>query len=85
MLNGVSSSNPANQPNPYDPYIGILTPDSLQHSTVIDCAEGTQIQLKRARFKPEHISKVFITHMHGTSLSPAVALLPTHFTFLISQ
>ena len=44
--------------------------DSLQHSTVIDCAEGTQIQLKRARFKPELISKVFITHMHSTLSVP---------------
>lgn len=48
-------------------------------STVLDCAEGTQIQLRQAKFKPEHISKVFITHMHSPSpLFPSAPLLPTY-------
>ena len=32
---------------------------------LIDCAEGTQMQLRRYKFKYQQISAVFISHLHG--------------------
>jgi len=42
---------------------------------LIDCGEGTQIQLRRFRFNPARISHIFISHLHGDHVFGLFGLL----------
>ncbi|MFQ3575556.1 MAG: ribonuclease Z [Cytophagales bacterium] len=47
------------------------------HYLLIDCGEGTQIQLKRFGIKFSKISHIFISHLHGDHFLGLVGLLST--------
>ncbi len=44
---------------------------------LIDCAEGTQIQLRRFKSKLSRIDSIFISHLHGDHVLGLVGLLST--------
>lgn len=44
---------------------------------LIDCGEGTQIQLRKAKMKFSKISHIFISHMHGDHVFGLFGLLST--------
>ncbi len=44
---------------------------------MIDCAEGTQIQLRRSRLKMQNIHNIFLTHLHGDHCFGLMGLLST--------
>ncbi|NJL14799.1 MAG: MBL fold metallo-hydrolase [Microscillaceae bacterium] len=44
---------------------------------LIDCGEGTQMQLMRYRIKANRIARIFITHLHGDHYLGLVGLLST--------
>ncbi len=44
---------------------------------MIDCAEGTQMQLKRNKISPMRIERLFISHLHGDHYFGLIGLLNT--------
>lgn len=57
---GSNSALPANGRNPTAQLL-----QSQQHSYLIDCGEGTQLQLRRFGLKMQRIKVVMISHLHG--------------------
>lgn len=44
---------------------------------MIDCAEGSQIQLRRSHLKYPHLNNIFITHLHGDHCFGLMGLIST--------
>ncbi len=44
---------------------------------LIDCGEGTQLQMARFRIKPQRINNIFISHLHGDHYLGLMGLLST--------
>lgn len=44
---------------------------------MVDCAEGTQIQLRRSRINFQRIQAVFISHMHGDHCFGLIGMIST--------
>ncbi len=44
---------------------------------LIDCAEGTQLQLRRYKFRLQRISHIFISHLHGDHFFGLIGLIST--------
>lgn len=42
---------------------------------LIDCAEGTQLQLRRYKFKMQRINHIFISHLHGDHFFGLIGLI----------
>jgi len=47
------------------------------HLFLIDCGEGTQVQLRRCKVKFSRIKHVFISHLHGDHFFGLVGLIST--------
>ncbi|MFT4942939.1 MAG: ribonuclease Z, partial [Flavobacteriales bacterium] len=47
------------------------------HLFLIDCAEGTQVQLRRRKVKFSRIKHIFISHLHGDHFFGLVGLIST--------
>lgn len=48
---------------------------------MVDCGEGTQIQLRRSRIHFNKISSIFITHLHGDHCFGLIGLISTFGMF----
>ena len=48
---------------------------------LLDCGEGTQIQLRRHKFKLNRLKNIFISHLHGDHFFGLVGLLSTLHLF----
>lgn len=57
---GNSSATPTLHRFPSAQYLNML-----DHHLLIDCGEGTQMQLKRYKIKTSKIEYIFISHVHG--------------------
>ena len=48
---------------------------------LIDCAEGTQVQLRRYKIKFQKISRIFISHLHGDHYFGLIGLISSMHLF----
>ncbi|RLD29163.1 MAG: ribonuclease Z [Bacteroidetes bacterium] len=51
--------------------------DIKNHLFLIDCAEGTQVQLRKNKIKFSRIKRVFISHLHGDHYFGLAGLIST--------
>jgi len=51
--------------------------DIANHLFLIDCGEGTQVELRRHRVKFSRIKHVFISHLHGDHFFGLIGLIST--------
>ena len=47
------------------------------HLFLIDCGEGTQMQLRKARIKFSRVQHIFISHLHGDHFNGLIGLIST--------
>ena len=57
---GCHSATPHEHKNPTSQLLDIKS-----HRFLIDCGEGTQVQLRKAKVSFVHIKHIFISHLHG--------------------
>ncbi len=69
---GSSSATPVFDRHPTAQLVKVLS-----HHFLVDCGEGTQMQLSRYRHKVAKISHIFISHLHGDHYLGLVGLLST--------
>ena len=60
LILGCSSATPTINSHPTSQYLNIQG-----HHFLIDCGEGTQMQLRKYKVRVSKISHVFISHLHG--------------------
>ena len=69
---GCYSATPRVQTNPTAQVL-----DIKNNLFLIDCGEGTQVQLRRSRVKFSRIKHIFISHLHGDHYFGLVGLIST--------
>jgi ribonuclease Z len=69
---GTGSATPVVNRNPTAHYLQIE-----QDGYLIDCGEGTQIQLLKYKLRPTRLKYIFITHLHGDHFFGLIGLIST--------
>ena len=69
---GCHSATPRVNANPTSQFLEIKN-----HNFLIDCGEGTQVQLRRFGIKFSKIKHIFISHLHGDHVYGLVGLIST--------
>lgn len=49
-----------------------------EHQFLVDCGEGTQIQIRKQKIKFQKIKHIFISHMHGDHVFGLMGLISTY-------
>ncbi len=69
---GCGSATPTLYRNPTAQYLNIL-----ERHFLVDCGEGTQLQMRKRKVKFSRINNIFISHLHGDHYLGLVGLLST--------
>lgn len=69
---GCHSATPRTNTNPTSQVLEIKN-----HTFLIDCGEGTQVELRRHKIKFNRIKHIFISHLHGDHFFGLVGLIST--------
>ena len=69
---GCHSATPRTNTNPTSQVLEIKN-----HMFLIDCGEGTQVELRRNRIKFSRIKHIFISHLHGDHYFGLIGLIST--------
>lgn len=67
---GCGSATPTLRRSPSAQYINVL-----ERHFLVDCGEGTQIQLRRFKTKFQKINHIFISHLHGDHFFGLIGLI----------
>ncbi|HBF88329.1 MAG TPA: ribonuclease Z [Bacteroidales bacterium] len=70
---GCSSALPTSKRNPTAQVLNVF-----ERFFLIDCGEGTQIQLRKFKFKLSRINHIFISHLHGDHYFGLFGLLSSY-------
>ena len=73
---GCNSAIPTVSRNPSSQLLNIS-----ERLYLIDCAEGTQVQLKKSRIKLHRINNIFISHLHGDHFFGLIGLMTSFHLF----
>ena len=69
---GCGSASPTSFRNPSAQVVQVQ-----ERSFLIDCGEGTQVQIRRNKIRMQKINHIFISHLHGDHYFGLVGLLST--------
>jgi ribonuclease Z len=69
---GCHSATPRTNTNPTSQVLEIKN-----HMFLVDCGEGTQVELRRNKIKFSRIKRIFISHLHGDHYFGLVGLVST--------
>lgn len=70
---GCGSASPTSKRNPSSQHIVVQ-----ERHFLVDCGEGTQIQLRKNNLRMQKISRIFISHLHGDHFFGLMGLLSTY-------